>query len=62
MRATTGILVFALFQLLGLPYASDLALLSAVSEFTPVLGPTIATALRLILTASTVPEPATQTI
>ena len=61
MCATTGILVFAFFQLMGLPYASVFALLSAVSEFIPVLGPTIASALGIIMTASTVPELAIQT-
>ena len=61
MCATTGILVFAFFQLMGLPYASVFALLSAISEFIPVLGPTIASALGIIMTASTVPELAIQT-
>ena len=61
MCATTGVLVFAFFQLMGLPYASVFALLSAISEFIPVLGPTIASALGISMTASTVPELAIQT-
>ena len=57
----TGVVVFAYFKLMGLPYASVFALLSGVSEFIPVLGPTIASALGIIMTASTVPELAIQT-
>lgn len=53
--AIAGTVVFCYFQLMGLPYASVFALLSAVSEFIPVLGPTIASALGIIMTASAVP-------
>ena len=59
--AITGVFVFSFFQLMGLPYASVFALLSAVSEFIPVLGPTIASALGIIMTASSVPERSIQT-
>ena len=55
MCIITGTVVFCYFQLMGLPYASVFALLSAVSEFIPVLGPTIASALGIIMTASAVP-------
>ena len=57
----TGVVVFAYFKLMGLPYASVFALLSGVSEFIPVLGPTAASALGIIMTASAARELAVQT-
>ena len=62
MCAVTGGVVFCYFNLMGLPYASVFALLSGISEFVPVLGPTIASALGVILTASTMREVTVQTI
>ena len=57
----TGVVVFAYFKLMGLPYASVFALLSGVSEFIPVLGPTAASALGIIMTASAARELTVQT-
>ena len=57
----TGVVVFAYFTLMGLPYASVFALLSGVSEFFPVLGPTAASALGIIMTASAARELTVQT-
>ena len=57
----TGLVVFAYFKLMGLPYASVFALLSGISEFIPVLGPTVASALGVIMTASAARELTVQT-
>ena len=57
----TGLVVFAYFKLMGLPYASVFALLSGISEFIPVLGPTVASALGIIMTASAARELTVQT-
>ena len=57
----TGVVVFAYFKLMGLPYASVFALLSGVREFIPVLGPTAASALGIIMTASAARELTVQT-
>ena len=57
----TGVVVFVYFKLMGLPYASVFALLSGVSEFIPVLGPTAASALGIIMTASAARELTVQT-
>ena len=52
-----GIVVFCYFSLRGLPYAAVFAVVSGVSEFIPVIGPTIAsafgTALALVADAMT---------
>lgn len=57
----TGVVVFAYFKLMGLPYASVFALLSGVSEFIPVLGPTVASTLGTLMTASAMRELTVQT-
>ena len=57
----TGVVVFAYFTLMGLPYASVFALLSGISEFVPVLGPTIASTLGTLITASVMRELTVQT-
>ena len=59
--AITGTVVFAYFKLMGLPYASVFALLSGVSEFVPVLGPTVASTLGTLMTAAAVRELTVQT-
>ena len=61
MCAITGLVVFAYFKLMGLPYASVFALLSGISEFIPVLGPTIASTLGTLITASVMRELTVQT-
>ena len=61
MCVITGIVVFAYFKLMGLPYASVFALLSGVSEFIPVLGPTVASTLGTLMTASAMRELTVQT-
>lgn len=48
----TGIIVFCYFTLRGLPYASVFAVVSGVAEFVPVLGPTVASLLGTVLTAT----------
>ena len=59
--AITGTVVFAYFKLMGLPYASVFALLSGISEFVPVLGPTVASTLGTLMTAAAVRELTVQT-
>ena len=61
MCVITGVVVFAYFKLMGLPYASVFALLSGVSEFIPVLGPTVASTLGTLMTASAMRELTVQT-
>ena len=61
MCVITGIVVFAYFKLMGLPYASVFALLSGISEFVPVLGPTVASTLGTLMTAAAVRELTVQT-
>ena len=61
MCIITGVVVFAYFKLMGLPYASVFALLSGVSEFIPVLGPTVASTLGTLMTASAMRELTVQT-
>ena len=61
MCVITGVVVFAYFTLMGLPYASVFALLSGVSEFVPVLGPTVASTLGTLMTASAMRELTVQT-
>lgn len=58
----TGIIVFAYFSLRGLPYASVFAVVSGISEFIPVLGPTVASAFGILLTATQDPWAAMQTL
>ena len=61
MCVITGVVVFAYFTLMGLPYASVFALLSGISEFIPVLGPTVASTLGTLMTASAMRELTVQT-
>ena len=53
MCIITGLVVFIYFTVMRLPYASVFALLSGISEFVPVLGPTAASALGTVTTAAT---------
>ena len=53
MCIITGLVVFTYFTIMHLPYASVFALLSGISEFVPVLGPTVASALGTVTTAAT---------
>lgn len=48
----TGICVFAYFSIMGIPYASVFAVLSAIGEFIPVVGPTIASAAGSLFAAT----------
>lgn len=59
--AITGVVVLAYFKLMGLPYASVFALLSGVGEFVPVLGPTVASTLGVLMTAASAQELIAQT-
>ena len=58
----TGTVVFLYYTLRGLPYASVFAVVSGVAEFVPVLGPTIASAFGVLLTATTSVNIALQTV
>ena len=62
MCAVTGTVVFCYFTLMGLPYASVFALLSAAGEMIPVLGPTIASVFGTLVTAATTRELALTTL
>ena len=62
MCAVTGIVVFCYFTLMGLPYASVFALLSAAGEMIPVLGPTVASVFGVLMTAATVRDLALPTL
>ena len=59
--AITGVVALAYFKLMGLPYASVFALLSGVGEFIPVLGPTVASTLGVLMTAASARELIAQT-
>ena len=48
----TGLCVFTYFSLMDIPYASVFAVLSAVGEFIPVVGPTIASAAGSMIAAT----------
>ncbi len=58
----TATVVFLYFSLRGLPYASVFAVVSGISEFVPVLGPTVASAFGTLLTATQSPIMALQTL
>ena len=62
MCVITGLVVFAYVKLMGLPYASVFALLSGISEFVPVLGPTVASTLGTLMTAAAMRELTVQTV
>ena len=57
----TGCVVFSYFTLRELPYASVFAVVSGIAEFIPVLGPTVASCLGTVLTATQDPWIALQT-
>ena len=57
-----GFIVFCYFKFRDLPYASVFAVLSGISEFIPVIGPTIASAFGTALTATVSPWVAVQTM
>jgi len=57
----TALIVFLYFTVRNLPYASVFAVVSGISEFIPVLGPTIASAFGTFLTATVNPLTALQT-
>ena len=61
MCAVTGTVVLVYFKLMNLPYAPVFALLSGVSEFIPVLGPTVASTLGTLMTAASARELVVQT-
>lgn len=58
----TGIFVFLYFTLRGIPYASVFSVLSAVGEFIPVVGPTIASAFGTLLSFTASPVIGAQTL
>ena len=58
----TATIVFLYYTVRGLPYASVFAVVSGLCEFIPVLGPTVASAFGVILTATVSPMIALQTI
>ena len=57
----TAVVVFLYFTIRDLPYASVFAVVSGISEFIPVLGPTVASAFGTLLTATVNPLMALQT-
>ena len=57
----TAVIVFLYFTIRELPYASVFAVVSGISEFIPVLGPTVASAFGTLLTATVNPFMALQT-
>ena len=57
----TGTVVFIYFTVLGLPYGSVFAFLSAIAEFIPVIGPTFASGLGILFTLTTSSSLAVQT-
>lgn len=58
----TGIFVFAYFTMQDLPYASVFAVLSALGEFIPVVGPTVASLCGTLLAFTETPVLGTQTL
>lgn len=57
-----GSVVFLYFSARGLPYASVFAVTSGISEFLPVIGPTLASAFGTVLTTTVSPWVAMQTL
>lgn len=57
-----GFIVFCYFSYRDLPYPSVFAVISGISEFIPVIGPTIASAFGTALTATVSPWVAAQTM
>ena len=58
---TTGVLVFGYYVLMDIPYAPVFAVISAVAEFIPVLGPTVASFFGVLITLTISPLLAFQT-
>lgn len=52
----TGLIVYCYFNIMELPYASVFAVASAVSEFIPVLGPTVASGFGILMTVIKAPD------
>ena len=61
MCGITGIVVFIYYTINDLPYGSIFAVLSSCGELIPILGPTIASVIGILLTASQYPDMAIQT-
>lgn len=57
----TAVVVFLYYTARSLPYASVFAMVSGISEFIPVLGPTVASIFGILLTATVDPWIAVQT-
>ena len=57
----TAVIVFLYYTSRSLPYASVFAMVSGISEFVPVLGPTVASIFGILLTATVDPWVAVQT-
>ena len=57
----TGFIVYGYFSIMDLPYASVFAVASALSEFIPVLGPTVASGFGILMTAIHTPGLTIQT-
>lgn len=58
----TGVFVFLYFTIRDIPYASVFAVLSAVGEFIPVVGPTIASAFGALFSFTESPAVGAQTV
>lgn len=61
MCCITAVVVYMYFTLAGLPYASVFAVASGISEFVPVLGPTVASCFGVVVTATSYPYMVLQT-
>lgn len=57
----TGLVVFVYYALRDIPYAPVFAVISAVAEFIPVLGPTVASVFGILITLTVSPMLALQT-
>ena len=57
----TGLIVFIYFILMDIPYAPVFAVISAVAEFVPVLGPTVASVFGVLIALTISPVLAAQT-
>ncbi|MBR3721369.1 MAG: AI-2E family transporter [Selenomonadaceae bacterium] len=57
----TGLIVFVYFMIMDIPYAPVFAVISAVAEFVPVLGPTVASCFGILIALTISPMTAVQT-
>ena len=57
----TGLIVFIYFIIMDIPYAPVFAVISAVAEFVPVLGPTVASCFGILIALTISPVTAMQT-